>query len=337
MAEPTAIETALAKLRQAHNALDSHLGDTDASDFETEEEELENYPGQWAARTVMEVIELLAAVPAAPQIQQPRPDIAPGVMRCAKCKFKLIRQSLNVNVGTVTAGGSHSEPCPNGCGPLWPVTWREEALEADQAAEAMFDRAKAAEDRLARLAPASVGEAARPTEPGWYVILPPAFDRPKVRAFGRDGRWWIPLGRGDGMDGWMTAREYPNWVGPIASIDSPEPFRTPGLNTAAAVDVLVERRRQVEAEGWTPEHDDEHDDGELAAASAAYALAAADLQHPQSQGDGDFKSAPPDMWPWSRDWWKPADARRMLVKAGALNQAAIEQIDRAESPEGGAE
>lgn len=79
-----------------------------------------------------------------------RADIAPGVMRCAKCEFQLIRQSLNVNVGTVTAGGSHSEPCPNGCGPLWPVTWREQALEASKAAEAMFERAKAAEDRLAQ-------------------------------------------------------------------------------------------------------------------------------------------------------------------------------------------
>lgn len=30
------------------------------------------------------------------------------------------------------------------------------------------------------------------------------------------------------------------------------------MPTQAAVDVLAERRRQIEAEGWTPDHDDEH-------------------------------------------------------------------------------
>ena len=56
---------AVATLREAHDALDSHLGDTDASDFETDEEEREYYPGQWAARTIFKVIELLnAAMPA---------------------------------------------------------------------------------------------------------------------------------------------------------------------------------------------------------------------------------------------------------------------------------
>ncbi len=56
--------------------------------------------------------------------------------------------------------------------------------------------------------------------------------------------------------------------------------------TQAAADVLAERHRQVEAKGWTPEHDDEHDGGQLAAAASAYALAAADHLHPLSQGDG---------------------------------------------------
>jgi hypothetical protein len=42
--------------------------------------------------------------------------------------------------------------------------------------------------------------------------------------------------------------------------------------TAAASDVLAERQRQVTAEGWTPEHDDEHSDGEMALAASSYAL-----------------------------------------------------------------
>jgi len=93
-------------------------------------------------------------------------------------------------------------------------------------------------------------------------------------------------------------------------------------------DVLAERMRQIHVEGWTFEHDDEHDAGELAAAASAYALAAADEQHPLSQGDGGFMSVLPAMWPWAREWWKPGEPRRMLVKAAALTLAAIEQIDR---------
>lgn len=44
--------------------------------------------------------------------------------------------------------------------------------------------------------------------------------------------------------------------------------------TQAALDVLAERRRQIEAEGWTPEHDDEHSNGELSDAAGCYALVA---------------------------------------------------------------
>lgn len=79
------------------------------------------------------------------------PDLAPGVMRCARCKFRLHRINLNVNVGTVTAGDNKTEPCPNGCGPLWPVTWKQEAEEAMQVAEGLCDRAVAAERELADL------------------------------------------------------------------------------------------------------------------------------------------------------------------------------------------
>jgi hypothetical protein len=100
--------------------------------------------------------------------------------------------------------------------------------------------------------------------------------------------------------------------------------------TQAAIDVLAERQRQISAEGWTPEHDDEHDPGELSAAASAYALAAADKVHPQSQGDGGFETKAPAVWPWSDIWWKPGrDPRRMLVKAGALILAEIERQDRA--------
>jgi len=54
--------------------------------------------------------------------------------------------------------------------------------------------------------------------------------------------------------------------------------------TPAARDVLAERQRQVTAEGWTPEHDDSHKAGSLAAAAACYTFnAAAWLGSPGTQ------------------------------------------------------
>jgi hypothetical protein len=44
--------------------------------------------------------------------------------------------------------------------------------------------------------------------------------------------------------------------------------------TPVAQDVLAERQRQISEEGWTPEHDDQHDGGEMAAAAGTYALGA---------------------------------------------------------------
>jgi hypothetical protein len=40
-------------------------------------------------------------------------------------------------------------------------------------------------------------------------------------------------------------------------------------------EIIAERRRQVDTEGWTEEHDDKHNGGELARAGACYALQAA--------------------------------------------------------------
>jgi len=93
--------------------------------------------------------------------------------------------------------------------------------------------------------------------------------------------------------------------------------------TNAARDVLAERRRQVEQEGWTPAHDDQYRDHELSCAAGCYAM------HTLAYPAGD----PPPAWPWAADWWKPTTHRRNLVKAGALIQAAIERLDRAGVPQ----
>ena len=64
-----------------------------------------------------------------------RSDLVPGIVRCAKCQFQLVRSNLNMYDGTVTAGDSKTEPCPNGCGPLWPLTWETWAREGWAEAE----------------------------------------------------------------------------------------------------------------------------------------------------------------------------------------------------------
>lgn len=102
-------------------------------------------------------------------------------------------------------------------------------------------------------------------------------------------------------------------------------------HSRAALDVLAERRRQVEAEGWTPEHDDEHENGEMAVAAGYYALACG-WPHERDIGAGHK----PQYWPWDASWWKPSAPRRNLVKAAALLLAEIERIDRAAAERGGA-
>lgn len=99
----------------------------------------------------------------------------------------------------------------------------------------------------------------------------------------------------------------------------------------AEQDVIAERRRQVEVEGWKPEHDDELDTGTLASAAMSYIAFAADLLHPMSQGDGfrDAEGKPPMWWPFDASWWKPTTPRRALEKGVALALAEIEHIDRA--------
>lgn len=92
--------------------------------------------------------------------------------------------------------------------------------------------------------------------------------------------------------------------------------------TAAARDVLAERQRQVTVEGWTTDHDDHHDGGEIAQAAAAY------CEHAVNQG-----ATVPGFWPWHEAGWKPRSPREDLVRAGALILAEIERIDRAKDRE----
>ncbi|MEF2227364.1 hypothetical protein [Pseudomonas aeruginosa] len=97
----------------------------------------------------------------------------------------------------------------------------------------------------------------------------------------------------------------------------------PGTEVPQAwLDVQAERRRQITAEGWTPDHDDLYCAAELPRAAAAYILSGANDEAPA-------------IWPFVAKWWKPRDARANYVRAGALILAEIERLDRAAASQGG--
>ena len=83
--------------------------------------------------------------------------------------------------------------------------------------------------------------------------------------------------------------------------------------------VIAERRRQIEVEGWSADHDEKYPMGELARAGAAYLI---------SGGGNGF--AGKKVWPWGREWWKPdrKSPRRDFVRGLALGLAELEKYDR---------
>lgn len=92
--------------------------------------------------------------------------------------------------------------------------------------------------------------------------------------------------------------------------------------------ITAERQRQLEVEGWTPDHDAEWDHGQLWEAARAYLMAArwstfANLRQPMSAQERDNQAS----WPWHESWWKPSeDPIRNLEKAGALIAAEIDRL-----------
>jgi hypothetical protein len=106
--------------------------------------------------------------------------------------------------------------------------------------------------------------------------------------------------------------------------------------------IAQERQRQISTEGWSPTHDDRHDQGELALAAIKYASPLAVevgyyVHHScgcRSVGECPHtvlsdKKEWSDPWPWHRSSFKPSDRIRDLVKAGALIAAEIDRLQRA--------
>jgi hypothetical protein len=91
--------------------------------------------------------------------------------------------------------------------------------------------------------------------------------------------------------------------------------------------IAAERQRQIESEGWTPEHDDAHENGEMLSAAVLYYANAK-----QQPGDPPMTlkaDGSPVGWPWEARWWKPKTRQRDLERAGALCLAEKDRLRRA--------
>ena len=97
--------------------------------------------------------------------------------------------------------------------------------------------------------------------------------------------------------------------------------------------IAAERRRQIESEGYTPDHDEGHDDCELAMAAIAYAADASFVSVFRMGGDHDghefrFTDPWPEGWRRRPTFGSVAGRVKALTKAGALICAEIDRIQR---------
>lgn len=91
--------------------------------------------------------------------------------------------------------------------------------------------------------------------------------------------------------------------------------------------IKEERERQINVEGWLPDQDDLYVEGELALASACYAIP---FDYRCDFGGCSNRSYIPLYFPFADKWWKPTpnDRIKELSKAGALIAAEIDRIVR---------
>lgn len=99
----------------------------------------------------------------------------------------------------------------------------------------------------------------------------------------------------------------------------------PAITGRGLADVMAERVRQIDDEGFTLDHDLLHHPGELALAAASYANTAIDQLH----GKEHDPKEEPDTWPWQREAWRPGTPRENIVKATAILLAVLDRIDAA--------
>jgi len=111
--------------------------------------------------------------------------------------------------------------------------------------------------------------------------------------------------------------------------------------------ISEERKRQIEKEGWTADHDDQHEDGELAMAAALYASPDDSMMIVERCDCCGSVEKLKDPWPWwdyynydryndggcnvhHHAWDKrdKHDRMRRLQIAGALIVAEMERLQR---------
>jgi hypothetical protein len=94
--------------------------------------------------------------------------------------------------------------------------------------------------------------------------------------------------------------------------------------------IAAERKRQIEEEGWTAEHDDAFAMDQLARAATCYAMPGFFAKKLLNDGLGRWVSLIELFWPWEKHWWKPTPENRIreLEKAGALIAAEIDRLLR---------
>lgn len=93
------------------------------------------------------------------------------------------------------------------------------------------------------------------------------------------------------------------------------------MNSKTGIELIAEeRKRQIEKEGWSPEHDDQHKNGELAQAAACYAINKLPVPARLS-------------FPWPQHWdkRKKHDRKKSLIIAGALIAAELDRLMREEN------
>ena len=90
--------------------------------------------------------------------------------------------------------------------------------------------------------------------------------------------------------------------------------------------ISAERKRQIEIEGWSPDHDfATWHHGQLVHAAVCYALT---IPYRDLRIGTEQQKLFDRFWPWDRRHWKPKPENRIreLEKAGALIAAEIDRI-----------
>lgn len=96
--------------------------------------------------------------------------------------------------------------------------------------------------------------------------------------------------------------------------------------------IAEERQRQIEVEGYSAQHDSQHDVSEFIYAAIAYIEAAKvgilneELGETNTKLIGMYKKSAGRIWPWGEATFKPTTNIRDLVKTGALVAAIIDLL-----------